>query len=87
MPGDIPILICMQEVCMTQKSQLGLAREVVDHAQEFTGKLDVLVAAARRADDPDHRLWLLAVMADVLSMYREIFDDMKRQAEETKVPT
>lgn len=65
---------------MTQEKQLSLAREVVDHAQEFAGKLEVLVAAALRADDPDHQRRLLAVMADVSSMYGEIFDDMKRQA-------
>ena len=63
---------------MTQEEQLGFAREVVDHAQEFAGKVEVLVAAARRADEPDDRWQLLLV--DVIHMYGEIFDDMKRQA-------
>ncbi len=65
---------------MTHEKQVALAREVLGHAQEFASKVEVLVTAARRADDSDHQLCLLAVAADVLSVYREIFDDMNRQA-------
>lgn len=65
---------------MTQEKQVALAREAVDHAQDGFNKLAVLAVAALRADDPDHRWQLLLVMLDVISMYSEIFDDMKPRA-------
>lgn len=65
---------------MTQEERAALAREAVGHAQDGFGKLGALASTVLRADDPDERWQLLLVMVDVIHMYREIFDDMNRQA-------